>query len=365
MEFYDVMSKGGFDVIIGNPPYVEISKIRDYTIGAFSSRDCGNLFAPVTELAVHLCAKQSGYLGLIVPLSIFATKRMLPLGSILNTGKELLALSHFDVYPAKLFDGAKQRLTILIRSERTVGKFVTTCYQRWFNLARSHLFQTLAYGAAVYHKSHGNLEKASNPIHSNVLQKLHKLRDFSSGCIIQSRSNPKFFVHRIPYNYVKALTFIPYFWSESEGEKKSEDYKPYAAILPKLDGAAVAVLNSNLFFMWWHSMFEGYHCGKHEITSFPLSASLLNDELAVKLAHLSTKLMEDLEANKNRKQARYEKTGMVVYDEFFPRKSKAVIDLIDIELQKVFSLSDDEVDFIINYDIKFRVNDISTDTVDD
>lgn len=354
-EFYGVIRAGGFDVVIGNPPYVEMSKVRGYTIsGMFSTRGCGNLFAPVSERASHLCNRNVGYLGLIVPLSIFSTGRMLPLQSILRTGKELLALSHFDVYPTKLFEGAKQRLTIVLRGERREGKFVTTRYQRWFNEARNNLFQTLAYGAAVYNNNGGNLEKASQSTHASVLQ---KLRGFASGEITESRLAPKFFVHRIPYNYVKALTFIPYFWNEVDGEKKSEDYKPYATLSPKMNGAAVAALNSNLFFMWWHSAYEGYHCGKHEITSFPFGANRLTDELTTTLSKLSKELMKDLEKNKNRKEANYKKTGSVVYDEFFPRKSKAIIDQIDVELQKHFGFSPDEVDFIINYDIKYRVSD--------
>ncbi|MBK9441752.1 MAG: hypothetical protein IPN53_10745 [Comamonadaceae bacterium] len=250
----------------------------------------------------------------------------------------------------------KQRLTIVLRSERTEGKFFTTCYQRWFNEGRFHLFQTLTYGAAVYNRSNGNLEKASNSTHASVLQ---KLRGSASGAIIESRIAPKFFVHRIPYNYVKALTFIPYFWNEVDGEKKSEDYKPYTAISSKMNGSAVAALNSNLFFMWWHSAYEGYHCGKHEITSFPLGANRLSDEMMVTLSKLSNDLMKDLKKYKNRKEANYKRTGSVVYDEFFPRKSKVIIDQIDVELQKHFDLSDDEVDFVINYDIKYRIG--STD----
>jgi len=33
VEFYGIMKDGGFDVIIGNPPYVEYSKVRNmYTV---------------------------------------------------------------------------------------------------------------------------------------------------------------------------------------------------------------------------------------------------------------------------------------------------------------------------------------------
>ena len=127
---------------------------------------------------------------LIVPLSVFATERMRPIQSLLNMGKEFLVLSHFDVYPSKLFEGAKQRLTIIIRSNRDAPKFVTSSYQRWSGNFRDQLFQTLSYWPAHYTPNNGSLEKISGQIHSSVL---NKLRSFQPGSIKESRVSPGFY----------------------------------------------------------------------------------------------------------------------------------------------------------------------------
>jgi len=50
-----------------------------------------------------------------------------------------------------------------------------------------------------------------------------------------------------------------------------------------------------------------------------------------------------------------ERTGKVVYDEFYPRFSKPIIDEIDRVLAQHYGFSDEELDFIINYDIKYRM----------
>ena len=50
MEFHAVIKSGGFDVVIGNPPYVEYSKIKkDYEVGNFVTKNCGNIYAFTVE----------------------------------------------------------------------------------------------------------------------------------------------------------------------------------------------------------------------------------------------------------------------------------------------------------------------------
>jgi hypothetical protein len=65
--------------------------------------------------------------------------------------------------------------------------------------------------------------------------------------------------------------------------------------------------------------------------------------------------MKDLENNSNRKLAFYKATGQVEYDEYFPKKSKTIIDEIDSVLAEHYEFTDTELDFILNYDIKYRI----------
>jgi hypothetical protein len=45
----------------------------------------------------------------------------------------------------------------------------------------------------------------------------------------------------------------------------------------------------------------------------------------------------------------------VEYDEFYPDKSKPIIDSIDRVLAAHYGFTEEELDFIINYDIKYRM----------
>ena len=44
-------------------------------------------------------------------------------------------------------------------------------------------------------------------------------------------------------------------------------------------------------------------------------------------------------------------------EEYYPVKSKTIIDEIDKVLAKHYGFTEEELDFIINYDIKYRMGD--------
>ena len=84
VEFYRTLRAGGFDCIIGNPPYVEYAKkdpktklsIADqYALKGYQTLSCGNLYAFVMERCVAL-RKHNGGCGMVVPISLVSTPRM-------------------------------------------------------------------------------------------------------------------------------------------------------------------------------------------------------------------------------------------------------------------------------------------------
>lgn len=77
-------------------------------------------------------------------------------------------------------------------------------------------------------------------------------------------------------------------------------------------------------------------------------------EVLAKLTRLSVRLEEDLIANSARNTIRT-KAGDVTYQEFYSKLSKPIIDDIDRVLAQHYGLTDEELDFIINYDIKYRM----------
>jgi hypothetical protein len=64
-----------------------------------------------------------------------------------------------------------------------------------------------------------------------------------------------------------------------------------------------------------------------------------------------------MKAKSRRRIYNYVTSGRVEYDEFYMKLSKPIIDEIDKVLAKHYGFTEEELDFIINYDIKYRMGD--------
>lgn len=354
IEFYEIMAKGGFCAIIGNPPYVEYSKIREqYSVRGYESLDAGNLYAFVTERSL-LLSQLSSYIGLIVPHSVAATYRS---NTIQNLLKARLALtcSYYTRRPGKLFEGADQCLCILIGAPlRSVKQFSTT-YQRWYTEERPTLFSSLRYTCIdlpLLHRRFRVFPKLGSAVESRILSKLTAHKPL----VVSLREHgTEFYCHRISRYFIKATDFVPYFESERDGVKRSDDFKVYYTQDASWASSIVVALNSSLFYWFWRAMFDGYHCGKDNIGAFPFDASTMTTNAVIEAKRLSGRLMKAFKQNAERKEVQYKGSGLVKYDEFNVKRSKPILDECDGLLAKHYGFTDEELDFIINYDIKYRM----------
>ena len=88
---------------------------------------------------------------------------------------------------------------------------------------------------------------------------------------------------------------------------------------------------------------------------FPIFISDLDLINVSSLSNLCDDLMVDYMKNSLLKEKISGKTGNITYQEFYPRLSKHIIDEIDKVLAKHYGFTEEELDFIINYDIKYRM----------
>ena len=66
---------------------------------------------------------------------------------------------------------------------------------------------------------------------------------------------------------------------------------------------------------------------------------------------------EDLKRNKVRTTTQSKSSGEISQDFYYMKLSKPIIDKIDMLLAEHYGFTEEELDFIINYDIKYRMGD--------
>lgn len=356
VEFHGIMSAGGFDVIVGNPPYVEYSKVRAlYSIRNYSTESCGNLYAYVMERC-HQLVGSGSRTGLIVPHSVSATYRSNPIQRLLIEGYSG-HYSYFSRRPGKLFDGADQCLCIFIGEKgESKGENYSTAYYRWYTEGRSELFQSISYAnnpTDYYWPRFQVLPKIGHIEEEKILKTLSSNQPLG---IFMAKRGSAFYCHRISRYFIKATNFVPYFSSERDGEKRSDDFKEYFSSDAESSSIIICALNSSVFYWYWRIMFDGYHCGGDNIRSFPFSIDKLSTEHKAVLVGLAAQLRTSFIQNAQRKSVKYKKTGIVMYDEFNVSKSKPILDEVDRILGAHFGLESEQIDYLMSFEIKFRMS---------
>ncbi len=355
VEFYGIIKAGGFDVIVGNPPYVEYSKVKgDYTIRGYETESCGNLYANVLERCMKI-THENGYNGMIVQLPIVCTDRMIPAQKTLRSNSSAVWISNYDDRPARLFDGLEHIRASIILLKRSThqgnANIWTTKYNRWLTEARSVLFSSIDYANSAGWNYAGAIPKVGESLELNIARKISGHTTVTNKLLGEN----KVYFHNAPQYWIRAMTFAPYFRNEREGEKLSTQVKTLTLPTHLRASVVSAILNSNLFYWWFIVLSDCRHLNMREIERFPVELDTMKPEHQEALSSLNDKLMFDYQKNARRKTTYYKTTGEVVYDEYYPRLSKAIIDQIDRVLAQHYGFTDEELDFIINYDIKYRM----------
>lgn len=92
-----------------------------------------------------------------------------------------------------------------------------------------------------------------------------------------------------------------------------------------------------------------------DLKNFPVAFSKIGVDVKSDLERLTDTLMIDYQKNSEMKEKKSKLTGEVSYQEFYPRLSKPILDAIDTLLASHYGFTPEELDFIINYDIKYRM----------
>lgn len=294
IEYPEVFSDDGFDVVIGNPPYVAKRRVQGYSFKGFATDDTPDIYAPCTERSSQI-TRPDGRMTLIIPLSAQFGAEFTTLRNHLKKRFCNLWVSTFSRNPAALFSaGLGVRSTIVVGAgDGTKGNnLYGTKTHRWIDEYRPALFETLTYvdvGAAI----RDSIGWARTP--NSGVRDIFARRAGSPGLgqLVVRRGNARLGFKNI------ALYWLSVFREDPPAYEL--DLTPFTDTpikhisLKNEDDAnlALAIAASKLAFVWWYCTADDFNVTGETIKSVPVDVAKLSESTRVLLRELAVELTKD------------------------------------------------------------------------
>ena len=289
--------------------------------------------------------RTKGCMTMIVPISLTSSDSLSGIHRILTSKCDDIYISSYAVRPQPVFKNAVVNTSILAfrKTEKAChGIHATKMYRKGKNFNLQNLVDNLQFVEVKDYVLFGRIPKISLEVEKNILSKLAKCDRL--GKYVRKVGSPIYY-RTSGGRYFKVVT------NYSTGSSKE---KP-VTLDDKYANTIGCILSSNLSF-WFYQIYSNNLDWKScEIENTPIPP--LTDAVVVQLNQLYAEYLSDIEENANKRQT----TGTSSYTvdsfkEYKIGKSKAIIDKIDDLICPLYGLSQDETDFIKNYELEFRMS---------
>ena len=343
------LDNSGFDIVIGNPPYgaklsqedKRILKKKYISAQTIKGIQKGSLdtYTLFIELGYNLL-KKNGNLSFIVPLSITASDSVSGLHKLLVENCNTIKISSYGDRPKRVFESAEQQVSIIsFLKTQTKAKeiLMTGINKRYSDESLWVLLDNLTFSNVAGLLTYGKIPKIGNNIEKNILRKL--LKETHSLSDLKDEKGTAIYYRKAGGRYYKIIT------KDTTGSSA----EGYIKVKSKYIDLVGAILSSSLFYWFWLIHSDWHNMKTSEIENFPIPYENLNDNILKQFHLLYNDYLTDLKANT--------KTTITGLSIFTARKSKHLIDKIDDLICPLYGLTQEETNFIKNYEIKFRSSD--------
>jgi hypothetical protein len=332
--------------------YKEVKK--QYRIQKYRTEVCGNLYAFSVEKMKLLVGKE-GRFGVIIPVASVCTDGYLELQKILTKTGGLI-ISNYNDRPSKLFEGLEHiRLSIILyNSAKETNSIFTTKYNKWNKEEREKLFNKLIYTETTPFMKDGSIPKLQTEFEKDILQKVLSQRKTLAFYARKNSSNLIYYTRKLS-GFVQVLDHVPLIYDDEGLKREPSELKSIAFESAEIRDIFLSVLNSSLFYWFLTIYSDCRNLNKREIYTINFDFERATQNIIQNLSNLSRQLMRDLDDHSKMLEMKYEKQGKLRIQCFYPKHSKPIIDEIDRVLAQHYGFTPEELDYIINYDIKYRM----------
>jgi hypothetical protein len=295
----------------------------------------------------HCVLKTEGNLHYIVPISITSSNSVTGVHNLLENSCSLIKVSSYAVRPQPVFENAVVNTSILFfqkDGKQNEKILATKMYRKNKNFSLQYLVNNLQFIDVKDIKLVGRYPKISLGIERSILKKIFSQKQ-KIGDLIIEKGKP------IYYRFAGGRYFkiITNYTTNSSAERVIYFDK-------KIANAIGAILSSNLYFWFYQIFSDNLNLKQYEIDSFGLPN--LNDSVTEILGKQYANYLIDIEKNANiRTTTENSSYNMSEFKEYKIGKSKHIIDKIDDLICPLYGLTKEEIEFIKNYEIEFRLSD--------
>jgi len=319
------------DIVIGNPPYVEYRNFDGQ-----SNFDYGNVYADVLHNSVDMLSND-GIMAFVIPLSYVSTIRMKDIREYLSNQTDKQIVLNFADRPDSLFSSVHQKLTILFAQRGTnLHKVFSSSYNYWYTNERTQLFDNIS-TSQINQIEGAYWPKIGCPMEDSIYRFFSMQKGDSVFSKEKKQGTLPLYINQRGCFWMKAFT----------KDMKSNSYGVYH-IPQKYFSFTYCLVNSSLFFLLWIIISDGWHITNKELAFIKMPKNIGD-------ASIWDRYMTQLE-NKLESTKVYVGTKQVDY-EYKHKSCKDIIDEIDKQLASVYNLSGKQLNYIINFALKYRLGD--------
>ena len=328
-----------FDIIVGNPPYVEYGKYQKENQCELQN-NFGNVYADVLNNSINM-SKEDSVFGYIIPLSYIATPRMKNIRQIIYNESEKQFLLNFADRPDCLFTGVHQKLTILIFKIGKGNKEIySSNYKHWYKEERKELLNGREISKIDSYDITNYIPKIGNKIEECIYKKIYTEKE-DNLYEEQDESGKELYLNMRATFWIKAFSFNP---GSNEYKKFKYNENIYYFVL--------CLLNSSLFWVYWTILSDCWHITTKELKHLLLPKQVNDNKIYVELYQKLEKKLEQTKKYIGSKQTNYE---------YKHKYCKDIIDEIDNYIGQVYGLNEEEIQYCKNFSLRYRISEGKND----